>query len=104
MDFRKRNEKLIINREMQFNELIKKVIPNPKFICIRLSDESSLKDNPRSNRDLSHCDVIEIITHIPVNTNNLNKLISEAGYKLFDVIYETDGLHFFVRKAGGKET
>jgi hypothetical protein len=104
MDYRKGNEKPILNQQIQFNELIKRITPNPKLICIKFSDESLVKNNSKSNKDFSHCDVIEIITHIPISTKNLNKLFKEAGYTLFDMIYEQDGLHFLVRKTGERET
>jgi hypothetical protein len=104
MDTRKRNENLVLNEKLQFNELIKRIIPNPKLICIKFSDESSMKNGPGRDKKLGHCDVIEIITQIPISTKNLNKLFREVGYILFDTIYEQDRLHFFIRKAGERET
>lgn len=98
------NNNHLINKEAQFNELIKGITPNAKFICINFFEDSLVKRSLGNNKNLTTCDIIEIVTHISINTKKFRDLIKKVGYRLFDVTYEPDGFHFFVRKAGERET
>lgn len=98
------NNMHLINQETQFNESIKRIIPNAKFICIRFYDDSLVKKNIDNNENFGDCDVVEIVTHIPISTKKLRDLLKRVRYRLFDVIYETDEFHFFARKVGERET
>lgn len=101
---RRNNNKHLVNQETRFNESIRSVIPNAKFICIKFYDDSLVKKNIDNNENFGKCDVVEIVTHISINTKKFRNSIIKAGYRLFDVMYEPDGFHFFVRKVGERET
>lgn len=98
------NNKYSINQELRFNESIRRIIPNAKFICINFYEDSLVKKDLGNNENLRNCDIVEIVTPISVNTKTFKSLIKKAGYRLFDVIYETNEFHFFVRKVGESET
>ena len=94
----------LVNQEARFNESIKRLIPNAKFICIKFYDGSLVKKNIDNIEKFGNCDIVEIVTHIPISTKKLRDLLKRAGCRLFDVTYETDEFHFFVRKEGERET
>ncbi len=100
----KNSDKKLVNQEIRFNDLINRMIPDAKFVCIDFNDESLVKKDVKDDNALVDCDIIEVITHNSINTKQFRNFLMEAEYNLFNVLYEQDGFHFLIRKGGDKQT
>ena len=98
------NNKHLIDQETRFNELLKRTTHEAKFICINYYENPLNEKSLGNNKNPTNCDIIEIVTHIPISTKKFGDLMKNAGYRIFDVTYEPDGLHFFVQKIGERKT
>ena len=69
----------LVNQEVRFNESIRRIIPNAKFICINFYEDSLIEKSLGNIKNLTSCDIIEIVTHISINTKKFGDLIKIAG-------------------------
>ena len=95
---KKINNTVLINRLIQHNKLIKRIVLDKKSNCEKYYKNSLVQKNLGNNRDFGDCEIFKIITEISIDTKNFKNFIKEAKYKLLDQAYGPDEFQFFVQK------
>jgi hypothetical protein len=80
------------------DELLVRLIPDSNYNCIGYFDEPIKGSGLDTNKELSDCEIIEVVTKISINVNSIRELITQAGYRLLDIVYGPDRFHFFIQK------
>ena len=97
------NNMPLITQEIKNNDLTRMLVPDANFKCVGLYKNLLGLEDLGGIKDLCDCNLLEIITDFSIDIENIMDLIKKASFRLVDVDYSPDGLHFLIRNVGGEE-
>ena len=79
-------------------DLLKMLVPHSRYNCIGYYKGPTNHSEQENNKELSDCDIIEVLAEISINVSTFQELIRRTGYRVLDSIYGPDYFHFFIKK------